>query len=56
MGLSHVVVTAVARDDLPDGGAAAFANTIEVIRAQSPPTIVAVSATHNDPCPEDPDV
>ena len=28
MGLAHAVVTAVARDDLPDGGAAAFAATI----------------------------
>jgi lipoic acid synthetase len=32
MGLRHAVVTAVARDDMPDGGAAAFAHTIEAIR------------------------
>ena len=31
MGLSHVVITAVARDDLPDGGAA-FQKTIEAVR------------------------
>ncbi len=35
MGLSHVVVTAVARDDLSDGGAAAFAATIRAIRSAS---------------------
>lgn len=33
MGLGHVVVTAVARDDLADGGASGFANTIEAIKA-----------------------
>jgi lipoic acid synthetase len=32
MGLRHAVVTAVARDDVPDGGAAAFAATIAAIR------------------------
>jgi lipoic acid synthetase len=36
LGLRHVVVTAVARDDLPDGGAAAFAATIEAIRSRLP--------------------
>jgi lipoic acid synthetase len=36
MGLDHVVVTSVARDDLPDGGAGAFAATIREIRARSP--------------------
>ena len=35
MGLSHAVITAVARDDLADGGAAAFAATIAAIRAQT---------------------
>src|SRR5206468_1024456 len=38
MGLRHAVVTAVARDDLPDGGAAAFAATIRAIRRRSPLT------------------
>ncbi|MXY03810.1 MAG: lipoyl synthase [Acidimicrobiales bacterium] len=42
MELDHAVVTAVARDDLPDGGAAAFAETIDAIRAQSPDTTVEV--------------
>ncbi len=32
MGLKHVVVTAVARDDLNDGGAAVFAETVRAIR------------------------
>ena len=42
MQLDHAVVTAVARDDLPDGGAAAFAETIAAIREQSPGTTVEV--------------
>jgi lipoic acid synthetase len=33
MGLRHVVVTMVARDDLPDGGASAMAHTVRAIRA-----------------------
>ena len=33
MGLSHVVITSVDRDDLPDGGAAHFAATVAAIRA-----------------------
>ncbi len=32
LGLSHVVVTSVTRDDLPDGGAAHFAATIRAVR------------------------
>lgn len=36
MRLKHVVVTAVARDDLPDGGAEHFARTIRAIRAVGP--------------------
>lgn len=42
MGLQHVVVTAVARDDLVDGGAGAFAATIEAIAERSPDTAVEV--------------
>ena len=42
MHLGHAVVTAVARDDLPDGGAGAFAETIAAIRAESPGTAVEV--------------
>ena len=36
MGLRHAVVTRVARDDLPDGGAGAVAATVAAIRARTP--------------------
>lgn len=36
MGLEYVVLTAVARDDLTDGGAEAFVETIRAIRAERP--------------------
>jgi lipoic acid synthetase len=36
LGLAHVVVTSVNRDDLPDGGAEHFAATARAIRAQAP--------------------
>ncbi len=36
MGLDHAVVTSVARDDLSDGGASVFAETIRAIRETSP--------------------
>jgi lipoyl synthase len=36
LGLEHVVVTSVARDDLPDGGAHIFAETIRRLKAASP--------------------
>jgi lipoic acid synthetase len=42
LGLRHVVVTSVDRDDLADGGAAHFAHTIRAIRASSPGTTVEV--------------
>ena len=42
MRLAHAVVTAVARDDLPDGGARAFAETIAAIRHRRPGTSVEV--------------
>ncbi|MGH9117069.1 MAG: lipoyl synthase [Acidimicrobiales bacterium] len=42
MGLEFAVVTAVARDDMPDGGAAAFAETIMAIRRRNPLTQVEV--------------
>jgi lipoic acid synthetase len=40
LGLSHAVVTCVARDDLPDGGASGFVATVEAIRRRSPDTAV----------------
>ncbi len=36
LGLKHVVITSVTRDDLPDGGAEHFAHTITKIRESSP--------------------
>ena len=42
MRLRHVVVTAVARDDLPDGGAEHFRQTIEAVRTANPGIIIEV--------------
>jgi lipoic acid synthetase len=42
LGLKHVVITSVDRDDLDDGGAQHFAQTISAIRAQSPDTTIEV--------------
>lgn len=42
MRLRHVVITAVARDDLPDGGAAHFARVIRAIRAMDPGIVIEV--------------
>ena len=42
MGLRHAVVTSVDRDDLPDGGAGHFADTIRAIREQVPGAAVEV--------------
>ncbi|HYF81175.1 MAG TPA: lipoyl synthase [Symbiobacteriaceae bacterium] len=42
MNLRHVVVTSVARDDLKDGGAQIFAETIRAIRRKNPSTGVEV--------------
>jgi lipoic acid synthetase len=36
LGLEHVVITSVARDDMPDGGARIFAETIRELRARCP--------------------
>jgi lipoic acid synthetase len=42
MGLKHTVITAVARDDLADGGADHFRRTIEAVRKASPGIVVEV--------------
>jgi lipoic acid synthetase len=42
LGLAHVVITSVDRDDLADGGAAHFAAVIEATRASSPATTIEV--------------
>ena len=52
MGLAHAVVTAVARDDLPDGGAAAIGATVRAIRRRTPTVTVEVLVPD---CKGDPD-
>ena len=42
LGLKHVVITSVDRDDLPDGGAHQFVRCIERIRATSPATTIEI--------------
>jgi len=42
LGLKHVVITSVDRDDLDDGGAAHFAATIKAIRDKSPATTIEI--------------
>lgn len=42
MGLGHAVITSVNRDELPDGGAAIWAETIRQIREKSPETSIEV--------------
>ncbi|HET7803240.1 MAG TPA: lipoyl synthase [Pseudolabrys sp.] len=42
LGLAHIVVTSVDRDDLSDGGARHFAETIRAIRARCPQTTIEV--------------
>ena len=42
MNLAHAVITCVARDDLSDGGAGAFASTIAAVRRRAPRTVVEV--------------
>jgi len=42
MGLSHVVITSVDRDDLEDGGAMHFVHTINAIRAAAPGTTIEI--------------
>jgi lipoyl synthase len=40
LGLRHVVLTSVTRDDLPDGGAAHFARTCRAVRARLPESTI----------------
>src|SRR5581483_4768750 len=42
LGLKHIVVTSVDRDDLADGGALQFVRVIEAIRARAPETTIEV--------------
>ena len=54
LGLKHVVITSVDRDDVEDGGAAHFAQTIRAIRKQSPDTTIEILTPDFIRC--DPDV
>ncbi len=40
IGLNYAIITSVTRDDLPDGGASIFAQTVREIKSASPDTIV----------------
>lgn len=51
LGLAHVVVTSVDRDDLEDGGADHFAQTIRAIRHQSPATTIEILTPDFLKCP-----
>ena len=42
LGLGHVVITSVDRDDLADGGAAHFAAVVQAIRAHTPKTTIEI--------------
>jgi lipoyl synthase len=42
LGLQHIVVTSVDRDDLPDGGASQFVKVIEALRRETPQTTIEI--------------
>ena len=42
LGLEHIVVTSVDRDDLPDGGAGQFVRVIEALRRETPNTTIEI--------------
>src|ERR1700758_2296657 len=42
LGLEHIVVTSVDRDDLPDGGASQFVKVIEALRNRTPSTTIEI--------------
>jgi len=42
LGLTHIVVTSVDRDDLPDGGASQFVRVIEALRRNTPSTTIEI--------------
>jgi lipoic acid synthetase len=42
LGLEHIVVTSVDRDDLPDGGAGQFVKVIEALRRETPETTIEI--------------
>ena len=52
MGLKHVVVTSVTRDDLEDHGAAIWARTVEAIRRENPDATIELLISDMDARPE----
>lgn len=52
MGLKYAVITSVTRDDLPDGGAAHWAATVEAIRTRTPETAIELLIPDLDARPE----
>ena len=52
MKLKHVVITAVARDDVRDGGAEHFRQTIEAVRRLNPDTVIEVLVPDFQDCDE----
>ena len=42
MGLNHIVITSVDRDDLPDGGASQFVKVINALRRETPETTIEI--------------
>ncbi len=52
LGLHHVVITSVDRDDLDDGGAQHFAQTIRAIRHRAPDTTIEVLTPDFLKCPD----
>ncbi len=52
LGLKHVVVTSVTRDDLPDGGAGQFAETVKAIRDKLPQATIELLTPDFKECPE----
>ena len=42
LGLEHIVITSVDRDDLPDGGASQFVRVIEALRRETPATTIEI--------------
>lgn len=53
LGLSHVVITSVDRDDLEDGGAEHFARTVRAIHRRSPGTTVEILTPDFLNCPDE---
>ena len=52
MGLKHVVITSVTRDDLPDHGAAIWAKTVETVRRENPESTIELLISDMDARPE----